>query len=480
MANPHRCALSRRQFLQAIGGTAGCLMLFPLSESVLAAGPISITPIFPKSKARVTLIFSHMPPGTPTWPTKDYDYAGRAKELTARLQAACPGIAFTAKTAHNADEAQAILKESGDVDGYLVYALGLHTGVPGHMIHSGKPVVLVDDLFGGTYEALSANGVARRENLPVVTVCSSDFQDVVSAARLFEVVRAMKESTILDVTDRDVATAAEQIKALLGAGVVRIGSEELASYYSKAGEREAEEWADFWISQAKKVVEPARAEIVESGRMYLALSRAAADKHADAVTVDCLGMFYSGRMSAYPCLSHFQMNNDGGAGVCEGDLNSTCAQLMMRYLTGRPGYVSDPVIDTSRSEIIYAHCVSTNRVFGPKGKANPYIIRSHAEDDKGASIQSLLPVNETVTTLQMNVKSKRMVVHTGKTTRNLDEPKACRTKVAAKTDAERILNNWDTHVAAWHRVTIYGDWRKQALNLARLLGIEAFEEDKAG
>jgi L-fucose isomerase-like protein len=209
--------------------------------------------------------------------------------------------------------------------------------------------------------------------------------------------------------------------------------------------------------------------------MYLALSRAMNERRADAVTMDCLGMFYSGRVTAYPCLSHFQMNNDGSTGVCEGDLNSTCSQLMMRYLTGRPGYVSDPVIDTSKDEIIYAHCVSTNKVFGPSGKANPYIIRSHAEDHKGAVVQSLMPVGEPVTTLEADVWSKKMVIHTGQTTRNIDEPKACRTKLAAKANTESILNNWDM---GWHRVTVYGDWRKQAMDLARLLGIGVKEEDK--
>jgi len=191
--------------------------------------------------------------------------------------------------------------------------------------------------------------------------------------------------------------------------------------------------------------------------------------------MDCLGMFYSGRVTAYPCLSHFQMNNDGGTGVCEADTDSTATQLIMRYLTGRPGYVSDPVIDTSTGEIIYAHCVASNRVFGPKGEANPFIIRSHAEDNKGASVQSLMPANYEVTSAKFELGSKRMVVHTAKTTRNVNDPKACRTKLAARTNAEAILHNWDF---GWHRVTVYGDCRTQLIRLARLYGFAVTEEDK--
>jgi hypothetical protein len=149
--------------------------------------------------------------------------------------------------------------------------------------------------------------------------------------------------------------------------------------------------------------------------------------------------------------------------------------MMMRYLTGRPGFVSDPVIDTSTSEVIYAHCVATNRVFGPQGKANKYIIRSHAEDRQGAAVQSRMPRGEPVTTLKVCPDNRHVVIHSGTTTRNIDEPKACRTKLAARTDAEQLLRNW-TH--GWHRVTVYGDWRKDVISLAQMLGLAVIEEDK--
>lgn len=476
MDKPCHCTMNRRRFLQAAGGTLACWSLLPLSESLLHAGPLSRTPIFPKSKAKVGLVFCHVPSGHPTWPTKDYDYDGRAKELTAKLSPRCPQVEFIARHARNAGEADAIIKELPDVDGFLVYAIGIWTHVPTTIMRCGKPVVLVDDLYAGSGEVLIQSGVARREKLPVAVVSSSEMQDVADAANLFAVIHSMKETRILDIVDYDIAAPSAKIKENLGPTVIKMGSEEMASYYSKADEKEAAQWADFWIGGAKKVVEPSRDELIKSGKIYLALSQAALEKRADAVSMDCLGMFYSGRVTAYPCLSHFQFNNDGGTGVCEGDLNSTCTQLMMRYMTGRPGYVSDPVIDTSKDEIIYAHCVCTSKVFGPKGKSNPYIIRSHAEDGKGASVQSLPPSGEPVTTLEVDVWGKNMVIHSAKTTRNIDEPKACRTKLAAKTNSQALLDNWSM---GWHRVTVYGDYRKQAMNLARLYGMTVFEEDKA-
>ncbi len=474
--------LTRRDFLKTSGtvlgvAAGGGLVRGPVSVLGAPAGPETRTPLFPKHKPDVALVFCHIPSGTATWPTKDYDYAGRGAELEARLLKVCPDINFVVKFARSEAEAKALVKDSILMDGYLLWVIGIWSGAPNIILHSGKPVIMVDDLYAGSGEVLIQNGRAQREGLRCLTVSSSDINDLAKAVRLFQPLRSLKESVILDVVDEDITEAAKAVKDFLGVTVLKLTSAELAEYYAKADSREAEARAKFWASGARRVVEPATRDLIDAGKMHLALAQAAADRKADAVTMDCLGMFYSGRVTAYPCLSHFEMNNDGGTGVCEADLNSTCTQLALRYLTGRPGYVSDPVIDTSKDQIIYTHCVATNRVFGPKGKANPYLIRSHAEDRKGASVQSLMPAGEVVTTLEIDVPLKKMVLHTAKTTENVDEPKACRTKLAAQTNSRAILDNWDL---GWHRVTVYGDWRREVLDLARLLGVvQVLEEDKS-
>ncbi len=468
------CSMDRRRFLQAAGGTLACCALTPLMGSALYADPLGRTPIFPKSKAKVDLVFIHVASPRPTWPTKNYDYARRKKEILDKLIPLCPNVEFTVRHSATNEQAAAILKEEKDRDGFLIYQIGLSAAGTDLFVRSGKPVVLVDDLFGGTGRVLTLSGAATAEKLPVVAVSSSEMKDVAVAANLFYVMRAMRESRIMDVTHRDLKVAAANVKGLYGAELVQLTADEINGYYAKVDAREAAAWADYWMKNARKVVEPARDEILKSATMYLAMARAMAEKKADAITVDCLGLFYGGKIHAYPCLGFFQLNNDGSTGVCEADVHSTCTQLLLRYMTGRPGYVSDPVIDTSKDEIIYAHCVSTNKVYGPRGNANPYVIRSHAEDDAGASVQSLMPTGEMVTTLQISIGDKKLVIHTAKAVGNSNEPKACRTKLVAKTNTKPILRNWSL---GWHRVTVYGDWREQVMNLARFYGLSVLEED---
>lgn len=465
--------VSRREFL---GYCASLLLggLFFLREGKGYAQPLGRSGRV-NNKTNIPLVFTHTPSEVPTWPYLGYDYNKRADELTEKLRTACPGINFIPYHAQNANDANRILEETKDVDGYLVYLLGIWTGAPAIFARSGRPTILIDDLYAGSGEFLAVMEGIQRENLPVVGVASSDFKEVVRAVHLFEVIKQLEQSKILVVLGGgDLTPVANKVNELFGTALEDVPVEEVNSAYRRVRTRSAEEWADKWIKEAKKVVEPTNEDILKAARLYLALKSIMERRDGDAITVNCLGLVYGGRLEAYPCLAFFQLNNEGSTGCCEADVDSTITQLMMRYMTGRPGYISDPVLDTATNRIIYAHCVAMSKAFGPDGPTNPYIIRSHAEDGKGASVQSLLPLGEKITTLRISIWDNSVILHTGKTVANIDDPKGCRTKLAAEVDARKILRNW-THT--WHRVTFYGDWREDVKNFARLKGLKVIEED---
>ena len=122
--------------------------------------------------------------------------------------------------------------------------------------------------------------------------------------------------------------------------------------------------------------------------MYIGMKSVLKKHNANAITVNCLGGFYGGHIHAYPCLGFHELCNEGLVGACECDVSSTATMLAFTTMTdGRPGFISDPVIDTSKRQIIYAHCVAPNKVFGPDGQTNPFRIMTHSEDRKGASVQ---------------------------------------------------------------------------------------------
>jgi hypothetical protein len=470
--------LSRREFMTGCAACAAYASTFAMGmRKSFGEVQHSLTSASKGEKPKIRLVFSHIPPEKPTWPNIGYDYEGRKKELTTKLQKALLGIDFSPVTVQSTQEAEKLLQNDRDIDGYVVYLVGIWTGAARKIAASGKPVLLVDDLFAGSGEFLIEYARALREGYRVAGVSSSRFEDIVEAVGCFECIKKLRSSTILDVTDSEGFWGDPNvIKELFGTEVRKINSPEINEAYQKAGRIQGDRWAKQWIQNAQRVVEPTQEEIKKSGAMYVALLDLLGKYQAQAITIDCLGLFYGGKLPAYPCLGFFQLNNDGLVGACEGDLPSTMMMLLMTNLVGRPGYISDPVIDTSKNQIIYAHCVASNKVFGPKGPSNPYRIRNHSEDRKGAAVQSLMPAGELITSIELNTDRKEIVMHQATTVGNVEEDKACRTKLAAevKGDIDKLLTEWDRF--GWHRVTFFGDHRKAVETICALLGIKIVRE----
>jgi hypothetical protein len=459
--------LSRRKFLAGCATCAACTACPSLAQQATVPGA--------ENKAKVRLVFAHPLKPIEGWPYLNYDYEARKKELTARLAKACPNIEFLTAAAGGPDDAKKILEADREVDGYVVYILGIPSQVARPIAAAGRPTILVDDLYGGTGNFLPVYAWARREKLKVAGVTSTRFEDLVQAVKSFECIKRLTSSVILDVVDRNPGADAKAIQDVFGTEVRAISGTQINEAYEKADRAEAQKWANLWIKSAKKIVEPAREEIGKSGVMYIAMRDLMEQNKARALTIDCLRLFYGGKLAAYPCLGLFQFNNDGLVGACEADLQSTITMLLMTYLVERPGFISDPVIDTSKNQVIYAHCVAATKVYGPKGPASPFHIRSHSEDRKGASIRALLPLGEMTTTLKFSPQRKEVVFHQGKTVANIDDDRACRTKLAVEVkDIDKLLGEWDRW--GWHRVTYFGDLRRPVETISALLGFNMVVE----
>jgi len=511
------CPLNRRQFL--VGCAAG---MAGLAGQRLRGGEPEVP-----QKPKVRLVFSHHRQNAQGrqdeagWPNLGYDHEGRKKELLANLRQACPGVEFLPATAYNRADAKSILEGDAEVDGYLAYMIGGWAGAAETIAATGRPTLFVGDLFGASGEILTAYAAARRNRRKVAVVSSSRLEDVAEAARGFELLKkpggsadaflaacnearrkstkpagdmrcvedavkpiaveeclkTLRSSTILAIGGGwGMPDSGRAIEALFGTKVLAIEFKELHEACLKADRAAAAKWADQWIGAAEKVIEPKREDIENSGALYLAMRSLLERHNAGAVTINCLGGFYGGHMKAYPCLGFCQLNNDGLVGACEGDLMSTLTMLAVGRLTGRPGFISDPVIDTSKNQIIYAHCVAPTKVFGPGGPGNPYHLRSHSEDRKGASMRSLMPLGYMTTTLEINAASRQVILHQGKTVDNIDEDKACRTKLAAevKGDVDKLFGEWDHW--GWHRVTFYGDLKAPLEGFSKAAGLTIVEE----
>jgi len=150
--------------------------------------------------------------------------------------------------------------------------------------------------------------------------------------------------------------------------------------------------------------------------------------------------------------------------------------VMTTWTKGRPGYISDPVLDMATKEIIYAHCVAPTKPFGKQTTANAFAIMTHSEDRQGASLRSILPVGYMTTSVELDTNKKEILFHQAKTTGNSAEDRACRTKLVAVPvgDFEKLYQEWRRWW--WHRVTYYGDLKEPIYALAKAIGWKVIEE----
>ncbi|MCX8156885.1 MAG: twin-arginine translocation signal domain-containing protein [Verrucomicrobiae bacterium] len=510
-----QCPLSRRHFLGLAGAAcAGLAASAALPQWSQAAAT-------PTPKMKLRLVFAlHAPvqPG-PDWPNKGFDFRPFMQKVERTLTRQCRDFEFLTSTATGPEQAAKILEEdkSSGVQGYVVFQMNCWNRVVQTLAGSGKPTLYADFQYGGSGGFLVYNAAFLRAQTPNVGfVASSNLEDLVDAVACFRVlqkggtaadfvaatarlrqqatrrearasvrddrpallpidecVRRMRQSKILAVRDQSAGPEGTCMEI----PVQRISFAELNEAWKNANKEEARLIAYRWSKGAAKVAGVDWSTLETSAAMYLAQKEVMKRHQANAITINCLGGFYGGHIHAYPCLGFYELLNEGLIGACECDIRSTATMVAFTTLTqGRPGYISDPVMDTAKGQIIYAHCVASSKPFGPQGRANPYQILTHSEDRQGASVRSLLPAGYLLTTLEVDNGRKEILLHRARAVGNDPDDRACRTKLCAVPlgDFEKLFTFWDQW--GWHRVTFYGDLREPAFELAKALGWKVVEE----
>ncbi len=415
----------------------------------------------------------------PTWPRPDLDVPKQMAEIEeklAELERKHPGaVRFTPpQLLRNPTDADACVKALGDVDAVLI--IDLTSGTSG-MLRRLRDIEAPILLFARPYSGWSYVDVAgwvqsgKRADL----LSTSEFGDLDPYMRIFYTIHHLRHSKVLRVVQNPSqrSATAEAFSKRFGTTLRSLGYRELQEAFQAADVKQAQKAAEEFTRGALRVVEPSAQEILDALRFYLGVQELLRRERANAITVDCLGGFRRGELPAYPCVAWSKLNDAGYYGVCEADLLSTMTQLLLTGFSGKPGFVSDPVFDTSRNEIIHAHCVSATALQGVGGPTSPYIIRSHMEDNKGVSMQVLVPVADTVTCGKF-LSATKFGVSTGEVIGNVDSPVGCRTKFRTRVaDAARMLRNFS---GGLHRVVVYGDYVRPVEQMGRLMGFEVVRE----
>jgi hypothetical protein len=413
-----------------------------------------------------------------TRPTEEFH---RIEHYLSELATKLGDVEFTGGELIPGVSAESVVPRVKEADALLIIHLSGHGGdAPAltKLVDVGRPTAVFSQPFSG--HGWMDFPLWHKQGKRVVLFPTSDWTALDRAAGMLRASAWLKQSRVLAVGGPHGTKAActpELVKERLGVDLVAITQDRVLEYMRSIDPKEAESEAEaYWLSQARKVVEPTRPDIIESARMYLGIRKLMAEEKAQAICSQaCMG-------TPRGCLTFSKLNDLGLVGGCEGDIDSTLTMLIFAYAFRVPGFISDPVIDTARNAIVHFHCTSATRLDGPSGPRLPFTIRSQTDSRGGVALEVENRVGQPVTCAKL-VNLDAMLYVPGEIVETSTSPLACRTQFTQRVpDARRLFLEWGGDVldgdtmTRLHRVVFYGDFTRPLQDLGDLLGFKPIEE----
>ena len=465
--------INRRCFLKTTAtGIATSSALLALAQRLTTS--VSAAELGHKTKIRVGKIYlGHEHPG---WPMSSVDLKAevqRFEEEMAKLPALADIEFVNGGLVSNGEQLIAAKEKFKDVGGILVLHITMGvTGFIENLMATGLPVMVFALPFSG--HEWHIVGGWQRQGKRVEILPSSRYEDIAEAVRPFRAIQRLKETRVLHISLNNADEKyCQALKEKFGTQIISLRFADLEKAWKNADPAECQADADRWIREAQKIVEPTKPDILKGATMYITMKNLLAEHHAQAVTMNCLGMGLMDHGMGYPCLGFVRFNNQLLAGVCEADLKSTMTQLLFTYLVGRTGFVTDPVFDYSNNTIIHAHCVAATQMEGPTTKPSAYHMRTHLEDGRGVSLQVKMPIGGKVSMARL-IGTDTMLFSTGDAVDSPMVERGCRSKLTMRVNnPERFLENWSCGL---HRVIFYGDHTRDLSRYCRFMKIRMLQE----
>ena len=454
----------------------------------------------------------------PNWPYRTLNVEQEVKELDAHISAVekrYPGrIRFVGGELIYADrtaDLEAWVKSLDGVDGILAVIATSNVGaLLQPVLNLDRPTLVYERPYSGHEWAQVS--IARQLGKKVDLVASSDFEELDPFVDAFFAIHHMRHSRLL-VVGRQPRDPGAQPSRPSSAAEMQFGNDayarkfgttfaypsfaEIRKFYD-ANENEGARLADEYIRSAARLVEPPREQVVMAMRLHLAIVELMRAEKANAITFACISAPTRGDLAAYPCISFSLLNDVGLYGVCEGDIECAMTNILVTGYSGKPGFVTDPIFDTSHDEVIHAHCSSPTAMQGVGQRSFPYSIRSYpySGETRAAALQVHFGGSGPVTVAKFT-GPQHLLVSTGEVLGNVDVDRGCRSKLRTRVaDSHALLRNWAMANTAvdqrppallstlayatqeqLHRIAFYGDHVETLERIGRLAGFRVIREN---
>lgn len=204
-----------------------------------------------------------------------------------------------------------------------------------------------------------------------------------------------------------------------------ISLDKVYKHYRQITDDEIGVEASLFANRAKACQDTTPDDLLKAMRLYKAIKMVCQEEHLDAITLACFALLQD--LGTTGCLALSLLNDEGIPAGCEGDLQSIMSLLMIRELTGQPGFMANPTfVNPEQNEILLAHCSI------PTQMTEDFIIRNHFESESGIAIQGILHEGD-VTLFKCGGEClDEYFVSAGYLKENTNLVTACRTQIKIK------------------------------------------------
>ncbi len=277
----------------------------------------------------------------------------------------------------------------------------------------------------------------------------------------------MKNATLLRIGETEpwVISATKDsnlIKAKLGVKVVSITQSALEEEYKKITGDEVAERAEEWIHPVRHIHGIDKNDVVKALRVSKAVELLAERHDADAVSIACFNLL--GLIGTTACLAVSELNeSEYMVGGCEGDVDLALTLMLMKALTGKPGWAANPMIEHN-DLLRLAHCTAPRY----KNKYR-YDLMKHHESGIGVSPKIIMPNLEKITLARLGNELSALNIFTG-VTLDSHSVETCRTQVMVKLDE---FSAYKEKVLGCHQVLTFGDYSQELYLISDMLGLQS-------
>ena len=464
--------MSRREFLQTVGTTAAGVSVS--SKKLLGAtGPFAETSGRQKGTAVVRGAFiypateSLRKAGYYSWPGSSFDAEGRQRQYMEIIRHIERNLGMRIFMEQNPlDDERSVTRFINKVkqskpDGLLLVPFKKgHWGHVTRIIEEvGIPTVVLATL--GILLVGHINQLHQKSGVYLIN--SLDNLDAVKdGMKMIKTAHWMKESRIVNIVGSELK---ETTVLHLGTQVRTIPHQRFYEEFKRTKATDAvKKLAHAYQNNAKDVVQPTKADILEAAKTYFAFKQIIKAEKANAVMMDCLPGLKKPRKHVPPCMGFMSLRDEGIAAGCQADLSATLTLMLVQQLFDRPGFQQNASMETEKNHYFGAHCTCASKLKGTAAAAEPYILMNHAEAGWGCVPRVLWPVGKDVTMAQyLPGKTPRMHIYSGKVVGCPPVPATggCRTNI------EMTINEVDDvcDVKGMHQIVFYGNYAKTTANV---------------